>query len=132
MQPETTPFWGWQLIIDAGKLLCDTKLLNDVDYLKRFITDLLVTVDMKAWNEPVIMKLTDTNGTFPNSLSGYTIVQLLHTSSLTLIVHLCDKTSTLYLDLFSCRQFETKKAIEVLHHYFQPQSVRVNFLTRQA
>jgi len=123
-------FWGYHLMVDAGKLQCPVDRLNDVTYLKRFISDLLKAVDMKAWGEPVIMRLTEKDGEFPDNLSGYTCIQALHTSSCTL--HICDKVGSLYFDLFSCRRFDNAVAVAVLQEYFQPDSVRVNYLTRQA
>jgi S-adenosylmethionine/arginine decarboxylase-like enzyme len=86
--------------------------------------------EMKAWGECHVMRLTEADGEFPDELSGYTVVQLLHTSNLTM--HVCDKAGSLYFDLFSCKKFDNDKAVDVLQKYFQPQSVRVSFLTRHA
>jgi S-adenosylmethionine/arginine decarboxylase-like enzyme len=123
-------FWGYHLIIDASGLKCPVDDMNDITYLKAFIKDMLEAVDMTAWGEPMIMRLTEKDGDFPDHLSGYTIVQLLHTSNMT--VHLCDKVGTLYFDLFSCKCFNNDDAINIIKSYFQPESIRVNFLTRNA
>jgi S-adenosylmethionine decarboxylase len=122
-----TQHWGYHLMLDCGNLECDIELLNDKDYLIKFVEAILETTQMKAWGEPVIERLGD--DCIPE-LSGYTVVQLLHTSNMCL--HVCDKIKTLYFDLFSCKKFDCDKAQKVVEDFFKPQSVRTSFLTRQA
>jgi S-adenosylmethionine/arginine decarboxylase-like enzyme len=123
-------FWGYHLMLDCKELSCEFDLLNDEQYLRDFVKEMLVATDMKPWGEPLIARLTDDDGTFPDALSGFTVVQLLHTSNLTL--HICDLTRTLYFDLFSCKRFSQEKAIDVIKKFFDPQGVRVTYLTRHA
>lgn len=121
--------WGYSIACDCSGLACHIDLLNSEAYLKDFIKSLLEKVDMVAWGEPLLMSLSCDDG-FPEHLSGYSVVQLIHTSSLT--VHINDLTKTMYLDLFSCKSFKNEDVIEVIEHYFKPQNIRVNFLTRHA
>lgn len=121
--------FGFHIMIDASGLKCDKQLLNDEYYLDMFLTEMLQRVGMTAWGEPVMMRLQEKDG-FPKHLSGYSIVQLIHTSSLT--VHICDEEGTLYFDLFSCKSFKNDDVIDVVLKYFKPQHYRLNFITRQA
>jgi S-adenosylmethionine decarboxylase len=123
-------FWGYHLMLDCSGLQIDEKHMNDKEYLKEFVSEMLAETNMQAWGPPLIERLEEKDGVFPDSLSGYTVVQLLHTSNMCL--HLCDKVRTLYFDLFSCKQFSIEKATDVVKKYFVPESVRTNYLTRQA
>ena len=123
--------WGTHIMIDASGLECGEDKLNDVEYLKSFVKDMLEAVKMEKWGDPIIRRLTKEDGVFPDHLSGFTVVQTLHTSSMT-IMHVCDKANSLYFDLFSCAPYSNDVVVDVLKRYFQPTSMRVNFLTRQA
>jgi S-adenosylmethionine/arginine decarboxylase-like enzyme len=55
---------------------------------------------------------------------GYTLVQLIETSNIT--AHFVEETDDLYLDVFSCKEFEEKDVIQMIdyhllvrHHYHQ-------------
>lgn len=121
-------FWGYHLMVDCGGLQLSEEKLNDQEHLLAFVENVLVVSDMKPWGVPIVMRLTEKDGEFPDSLSGWTIIQLLHTSNMTL--HVCDKAKTLFFDLFSCKQFSNDKVIEIVEQYFDPARTRVNFLTR--
>ena len=122
-------FWGYHVMIDCSGLQCPIDKLNNVDYIKDFVKEMLQETDMKAWGEPMIARLTEEDGVFPESLSGYTVCQLLHTSNMTM--HLCDLTGQLFFDLFSCKSFCNQKVIKVIDKFFSPTTSRVNFLTRE-
>lgn len=130
MTQSQNGFWGYHLMLDCGGLKCNDLCLNDTSYLKQFVLDILDATEMKAWGEPIIAQLTESDGEFPDCLSGFTVIQLLHTSNMTL--HICDKVKTLYFDLFSCKQFKTDNVFKVVDKYFNPSSVRVNYITRQS
>lgn len=128
---KACPFWGYHLMLDCGGLACDEAAMNDHATLKAFVRDVLEASHMTAWGDPVLARLDVSDGPgFPDDMSGTTVMQMLHTSSM--VLHLCDKTRTLYFDLFSCKAFETDAIKVVIDRYFQPATTRVSFLTRQA
>jgi hypothetical protein len=50
----------------------------------------------------------------------------------TIVAHFIDSNGDLYLDVFSCKEFENDVVIATVEEYFKPNKVRANFLTRQA
>jgi S-adenosylmethionine/arginine decarboxylase-like enzyme len=125
----SSSFWGYHLMVDCGELGVSAEALNDVERIKAFMRELLDVAGMRAWGEPVLARLTPEDGEFPDGLSGYTCVQLLHTSNACL--HLCDLTKKLFFDLFSCKAFDQAAVVGVVEKYFAPGRTRVNFLTRE-
>lgn len=121
-----TEYWGYHLILDCGNLQCDNHFLNNKSYIKAFVKEVLDASRMTAWGDVIIERLQDCT----DELSGYTVVQLLHTSNM--CMHICDKLNTLYFDLFSCKSFPEEQVISVIKKYFDPKSIRKTFLTRQA
>ena len=57
-------------------------------------------------------------------------MQLIETSAVT--GHFCDLSGDIYLDVFSCKDFDPEVAIEVVRQYFRPESVHRTDLFRNA
>jgi S-adenosylmethionine/arginine decarboxylase-like enzyme len=57
-------------------------------------------------------------------------MQLITTSNI--CGHFMELDGTAYFDIFSCKEFDLAVAQNVVHKYFAPKQVKVNFLTRQA
>ena len=62
--------------------------------------------------------------------AGFTAVQIIVTSSI--VAHFVDSTGDIYLDVFSCREFDIETVRSVVQEYFKPETMRMNFLTRHA
>lgn len=62
--------------------------------------------------------------------SGYTLVQLIQTSNI--CAHFVEETNDIYLDVFSCKDFDPKVVERVASLYFAPQVCNRIFLHRQA
>jgi S-adenosylmethionine/arginine decarboxylase-like enzyme len=66
---------------------------------------------------------------FPDK-AGLTAVQIIVTS--TIVAHFIDSTGDLYLDVFSCKQFDVETVNDTVDEFFKPTKTRINYLTRQA
>jgi len=64
------------------------------------------------------------------SKAGFTLVQLIETSNIT--AHFCDESRDIYLDVFSCKDYDPKKVVEIVETYFYPSSIRLSVIDRQA
>ena len=117
--------FGKELILDVADVRPDIKLLNDKAYLRLFIKDLLETINMKPWGRTKFQRLIDC----PDHLSGTSFVQFLHTSSLT--CHICDKSKTLYLNLFSCGPYRWEDVVEVVSRYFGGETISMTVVDRR-
>ena len=62
--------------------------------------------------------------------SGYTLVQLIETSNI--CAHFVEETNDIYLDVFSCKQFDPDTVERVVKSYFAPKTTTKLFLNRQA
>lgn len=117
-------YWGYHLLLDCKN--CNIKKVKSADNIKEFVINLVKDIDMVAYGEPIIEHFA----THDPDAAGYSLVQLIETSSIT--GHFVDKTGDAYLDIFSCKQFDVNTAVSVVNKYFAPSNVKVNFLTRQA
>ena len=117
-------YWGYHLTLDCAN--CDRESIKSVDHVRKFIEVLLNRIDMLPIGEP---RIEYTAGEFLDK-AGLTAVQIIVTS--TIVAHFIDSNGDLYLDVFSCKEFENDVVIATVGEYFKPTKVRANFLTRQA
>ena len=121
---NTNNFWGYHLILDCHA--CDVPSIQSRDNVYNFIKNLVRDIDMEPIGEPYIEY---TAAEFPDK-AGFTAVQIIVTSSI--VAHFIDSTGDLYLDVFSCKEFDNDIVIGSVKAAFMPERIRTNYLTRQA
>jgi S-adenosylmethionine decarboxylase len=116
--------WGRHLVLDCSA--GDQEAVRDGDTIREFCEDLVSSIGMVGYGEPVLEHFA----THLPEAAGYSLVQLIETSAVT--GHFCDASGDIYLDVFSCKDFDPEVAIEVLRRYFRPESVHRIDLFRDA
>jgi S-adenosylmethionine decarboxylase len=114
-------YFGYHLMLDCSGCV----RIDDRENIYNFVKELVERIGMTAHGEPVIEYLLPGD---PNQ--GYSLMQLITTSNI--CGHFIELDGTAYIDIFSCKEFDTDEAIAVVDKYFHPRKVRVNFLTRHA
>jgi len=115
--------WGWHLILDCGG--CNDNI-KDRQSVIVFAKEIVRHIDMKAFGEPIVEHFA----THDPQKGGFSLVQLIETSALT--GHFVDATHEMYLDIFSCKEIPIYKAIDIVQSHFEPKTIKMHFLTRQA
>lgn len=103
---------------------CDHSAITDHDTIWRFTKTLVNDIDMIAYGDPQIVKFGS------GDKAGYTLVQLIETSNI--CAHFVDENDTLYLDVFSCKPYDTNIVESLVALYFHPSKIRKNYITRNA
>ena len=114
--------WGKHLILDASG--CSPKRIRSSTVIKNFTNDLVKRIDMKAYGEPQIVMFGTGNK------KGYTLIQLIETSNIA--GHFVEENNTMYLDVFSCKDFDAEIVRELVGEYFNAQKFNTRVLLRQA
>lgn len=115
-------YWGYHLMLDCSN--CNEYAIRDYDTIYNFTKQLVKDIDMVAYGEPQIVKFGSGNK------AGYTLVQLIETSNI--CAHFVDEDNTMYLDVFSCKQFDPNIVEKLVRQYFDAFYIRRSYLTRQA
>jgi len=116
--------WGRHLILDCSA--CDREVVRDAESIRNFCADLVSSIGMVAYGEPMLEHFA----THLPEAAGYSLVQLIETSAVT--GHFCDASGDIYLDVFSCKDFDPEAAIEVVRQYFRPENIHRKTLFRNA
>lgn len=113
--------WGYHLLIDASD--CNTDI-DDTVKVELFVRELVKKLKMKPIGKPIVVKVNDEDG------RGTTAVQIITTSTITF--HGDDEKWSVYLDVFSCKQYEPKIALKLFIDYFQPKHMAYKWIYRDA
>lgn len=106
--------WGKSAHINLSG--CNHEKLTSREILEQFVKGLVDDVGMVAHGPCYI----DRFGIPEENLEGYSAMQFIETSSIT--VHLDEVNDRAYIDVFSCKDFDDKKAFEFCKTYFEAQS----------
>jgi S-adenosylmethionine/arginine decarboxylase-like enzyme len=119
---ETLPNWGYHTIIDCSG--CDIKAITSATNIYDFAKELVEAIDMVAYGEPQIVDFGS------GDKAGYTLVQLIETSNI--CAHFANERAEIYLDVFSCKPYNSQVVEDMVIKYFAPQSIRQAFIIRNA
>lgn len=115
-------YWGYHLILDCAG--CDHDKITSYDNVYNFTKQLVKDIDMVAYGEPQIVDFGSGNK------AGFTLVQLIETSNI--CAHFVNENDTMYLDVFSCKTYDTEVVKKLVTEYFGATKIRPTFLVRQA
>jgi S-adenosylmethionine/arginine decarboxylase-like enzyme len=115
-------YWGYHLMLDCSG--CER--MTDANNLKDFVKELVIAIDMVAVGEPWIER---TAIGMPDK-EGFSLYQLIVTSNIS--AHFIDDSKHIYLDVFSCKEFNIDIVKSVVTKYFSPTKMKVNFVKRNA
>lgn len=119
--------YGKELILDLH--YCDPKRFNR-KMLKRYFIELCDLIDMKRCE----LFWWDDHGVAPNErqtlphLKGTSAVQFIMTSNIT--IHTLDIMERAYINIFSCKDFNSNVAKKFSEKYFRGKSVNTKTIVR--
>jgi S-adenosylmethionine/arginine decarboxylase-like enzyme len=114
--------WGKHLILDAAG--CSPKRIGSSVVIKNFTNELVRRIDMTAYGDPQIVMFGTGNK------KGYTLIQLIETSNIA--AHFVEENNSMYLDVFSCKDFDAEIVKDLVSEYFDAQKFSSRVLFRQA
>jgi S-adenosylmethionine/arginine decarboxylase-like enzyme len=115
--------WGKHMVVDAKG--CQLDRARDPEYISHFIKELVRQIEMVPFGEPQVVHFADNT-----EKAGFTAIQLIETSNI--MAHFLDHNGDLYLDVFSCKDFENQRVTDCLQSFFSPEKIYYNIITRDA
>ena len=116
-------FFGQELILNLYG--CDLKKISSKRDIHKFVVELCDNViHMKRYGKALIPHFGHDNPI----TSGYSLVQLIETSSVT--AHFSELKKSVYLNIFSCAWFDVKKAEAYCKKFFGAKRVESHLLKR--
>jgi S-adenosylmethionine/arginine decarboxylase-like enzyme len=101
---------------------CDLSIMQDKEAIRTYVSTLLKLIDMQAVGELQIQRFGEGN------LFGYSFSQFVMTSLLS--GHFIEHTRSIYLDIFSCKEYDPKKVVKFSAMTFKGVTTQVNITIR--
>lgn len=115
--------FGQELILNLYE--CDVEKIGSEESIRNFVTKLCDEVIlMKRYGEALIPHFGHENPV----TSGYSLVQLIETSSIT--AHFSEYKRAVYLNVFSCKWFDGQKAADFAAEWFGAKKVTSQLIER--
>lgn len=112
--------WGYTLTLDLYEV--DHKQVVEKDLVESFVSGIIQEVQMKAFGPLHCERFGD------GHLNGISAMQFIETSSIT--VHTDEVTNRVFIDIFSCKKFNSTKAINYSLKHFKTKEYRARFEPR--
>ena len=116
--------FGQELTLDLYG--CEIKKITDEKYIKKFAIKLCdEIIKMKRFGEPQVPYF----GLESPITAGYSLVQLIETSLVS--AHFSEYKKSVYINIFSCKWFDTDKTAEFCKKWFGATAFRKTVLQRR-
>ena len=106
-------YWGQELQLDLRK--CNPEKIRSKEVIEKFVIELCDLIKMRRYGECVIVNFGD-----EPRVAGYSMYQLIETSNIS--AHFANESNNVYLNVFSCKKFNTRVVEEFASQYFEAES----------
>ena len=114
--------YGFELIMDLSG--CNKNIITSRKKLREYTDKLCKLIKMKKYGKTLLPYF----GEKKDYTKGYSLVQLIETSSIT--GHFSDLWATAYINIFSCKKFDHKLAKRFTRQFFLAKRMKARFFIR--
>jgi S-adenosylmethionine decarboxylase len=114
--------YGYELVMNLYG--CDIDVMTSRKRLREYVDKLCKLIKMKKFGKTLIPYFGDNAA----HTKGYSLVQLIETSSIT--GHFSDLWKTAYINIFSCIEYDQKLAKKFTKEFFKAKKATCRFLVR--
>jgi len=114
--------FGYELIIDLYG--CDKSIIGSKKKLQEYTDELCKLIKMKKYGKTLLPYFGEKEA----FTKGYSLVQLIETSSIT--GHFSDFWATAYINIFSCKKYDHALAKKFTKEFFKAKRMKSNLLIR--
>lgn len=115
--------FGFELVMDLKE--CDLEVMSSKKKLQEYVDRLCEVIDMKKYGKTFIPYF----GLNEAHTKGYSLVQLIETSSIT--GHFSEFWRTAYINVFTCKTFDKDAALKFTRDFFKAKKVTARYLIRK-
>jgi S-adenosylmethionine/arginine decarboxylase-like enzyme len=113
--------WGHHSCLDLYG--CNPETIRDAAKIKQFVAEMCVLIDMKPYGETQVVHFGE-----DERVAGFSMTQLIETSLIS--GHFANQTNTVYLDVFSCKYYDSEKAAEFAKRFFGAREISLQVVSR--
>ena len=115
--------FGMEVVLDLYN--CNPETTRSKEKLQEYARKLCKVIEMTPYGAPYAERF----GLNEAKTAGYSIVQLIETSSIT--GHFSEERNSAYINIFSCKEFDPKQAAEFSRKFFEADRIESTLHTRK-
>lgn len=115
-------YWGKSASIDIYE--CNPMIIRDAGQICKFVHELCDIIGMKRFGETEVIHFGE-----EERVAGFSMAQFIETSLIS--AHFVNITNTVYLDIFSCKNFNVKEAANFAMKFFEGKKIETNVQFRK-
>ena len=115
--------FGMEVVLDLYD--CNLETIRSKEKLQEYTRELCQVIGMTPYGAPFAERF----GLNEAKTAGYSIVQLVETSSIT--GHFSEEWNSAYINIFSCKEFDPKQAAEFSKDFFEADRVESTLHIRE-
>lgn len=120
---QYSDYFGQELTLNLYE--CNSEKISSAEEIKKFVVELCDNViHMKRFGDALIPHFGHDNPL----TSGYSLVQLIETSSVT--AHFSESRRSVYLNIFSCAWFDASRTKKFCREFFEAKHVTSRLIRR--
>jgi S-adenosylmethionine/arginine decarboxylase-like enzyme len=114
----------WGILSSIDLYGCNPDKIRNADLIKKFVAGLCDLIEMKRFGETVVVHFGE-----DEKVAGYSMTQLIETSLIS--AHFANLTNTTYLDVFSCKYYDSQVVADFAKDFFDADEVCMQVLNRR-
>jgi S-adenosylmethionine/arginine decarboxylase-like enzyme len=113
----------WGILTSLDIYDCNPEIIRDADQIKRYVIELCELIEMKRFGECQVVHFGE-----DERVAGFSMIQLIETSLIS--GHFANLTNAAYIDVFSCKAYDSEKVAEFTQRFFQGKTVQSHVARR--
>lgn len=114
----------WGILSSIDLYGCNPDKIRDAGLIKKFVVELCDLIEMKRFGETVVVHFGE-----DEKVAGFSMTQLIETSLIS--AHFANLTNTTYLDIFSCKYYDSQVVADFAKDFFNADEVRLQIFNRR-
>ena len=123
----SSKIFGTHLILDAD---CCEGNITSKEHIQEFINKLVEDMEMKKVGNTIYEYFEDNDYNRERDIVGYSVVQIISLSSIT--IHINEISRTIYLDVFTCSSLDETQVCLLFSDFFNPTKIKKQLITGNA
>ena len=109
---KSQPAAPWGVLTSLDLYNCNPDYIRDAERIKQYVIELCDLIEMRRFGECTVVHFGE-----DDRVAGYSMVQLIETSLIS--GHFANQSNAVYIDVFSCKPYDSEKVAEFTQRYFQ-------------
>ena len=113
----------WGVLTSLDIYGCNPDTIRDAEKIRNYVIQLCDLIEMRRFGECLVVHFGE-----DERVAGYSMVQLIETSLIS--GHFANQTNAAYIDVFSCKSYDSEKVAEFTRNYFEGDDYRMHVASR--